>query len=75
MATLTSLQATLTAYETARDSILTGGNASYEIGDRKFTKLDLPFIESQIERLENKISALSQSGKLKFATAVFRGRR
>jgi hypothetical protein len=73
MATVASLTATLAKYEAARDAVLTTGQ-SYRIDDREFTRADLAFLESQIERLETKISMASGGGKLKAASAVFGGR-
>lgn len=74
MATVAQLTSTLAAYETARDKILTTGQA-YKIDDREFTRADLAFLESQIDRLEQKISMASNKGRLTFGRAVFGGRR
>ncbi|MCK9324576.1 MAG: hypothetical protein M0P69_03680 [Bacteroidales bacterium] len=75
MATLAELQATLTKYETARDAVLVSGQ-KYEIdGGMSYTRADLPVLEAQITRLENKIAMAQSSGRLKSASAVFGGRR
>ena len=73
MATVASLQATLTKYETARDAVLTAGQ-SYRIDDREFTRADLAFLEAQIDKLEQKIR-IAQNGRLTFGRAIFGGRR
>lgn len=73
MATVASLTAALAKYEAARDAVLTTGQ-SYRIDDREFTRADLAFLESQIERIEQKIT-FAGSGRLTFGRAIFGGQR
>ena len=56
MATLASLQATLTKYETARDAIIGGAVTSVQVEGQSYTFLSLPELEKQITTYENRIA-------------------
>ena len=62
MATLTQLQATLAAYESARDEILAGRTTSVQIEGQSYSFLSLPEIEKQIQRYENRVAVAQASG-------------
>lgn len=50
-------EALLDAYEAARDALVTGKVASYQIGTRAVTYQDLAFIQRTIDRLKREIRA------------------
>jgi hypothetical protein len=62
MATLASLQATLTKYETARDAIIGGAVTSVQVEGQSYTFLSLPEIEKQITAYSNRVAVASASG-------------
>ena len=74
MATEAAITATLLIYTTARDKILTGAQA-YKIGTRQLTRADLPEINKQIERLEQRLAMVQNSGAAPSSAVVFGGSR
>lgn len=68
--TTAELQAELTTYTTARDAILTGGQA-YDVNGRSVSRANLEFIEKKIAELR---FALQRASGPTHAQAVFRGR-
>ena len=61
MATTAQLQATLTAYETARDEILAGRVTSVQVEGQSYTFLSLPEIEKQIATYQNRLAIAAQT--------------
>ena len=57
-------EALLDTYEAARDALITGKVASYQIGDRAVTYQDLEFIQKTIDRLKREIKANQFPGTL-----------
>ncbi len=64
----------LAQYLACEKALLTG-NQSYRIGNQEFNKANLMHVQAERRKLEQRVAALSQGGRLSHATTVFGGRR
>jgi hypothetical protein len=72
MATEAEVQARLTAYLAAEDTVLNSAQ-SYKIGTRSLTRADLAEIRAEIARLENRLAVVKNSGQVPGSSVIFGG--
>jgi hypothetical protein len=74
MATTAEIQADLSSYRAARDTILNGAQ-TYKIGSRALTRGDLVEINREIRRLETRLAIAQNGGSIPGSSVVFGGHR